>query len=141
MALKVSKVDVWTGTIDDRPGGAAAALEALSQAGANLEMVLARRAPEQPGKGVLFVSPVKTGKAVKAAQGAGLGKPIGIHSLRIEGGDKAGLGAAICHALARAGISFRGLTAIAVGRKFVSYVACDTEEDAVRAVQVLRKLK
>lgn len=140
MALKVSKVDVWTGTIEDRPGGAAATLEALAQAGASLEMVLARRAPEQPGKGVLFLSPVKTGKAVRAAQAAGLGKPIGIHSLRIEGGDKAGLGAAICKALAGAGISFRGLTAIALGRKFVSYVACDTEEDAVRAVRVLRKL-
>ena len=141
MALKVRKVDVWTGTIDDRPGGAAAALHALSEAGANLEMVLARRTPEQPGKGVLFVSPVKSAKAVNAAQGAGLGKPVGIHSLRVEGGDKPGLGAAICRALAGAGISFRGLTAIALGRKFVSYVACDTEEDAVRAVQVLRKLK
>lgn len=140
MALKVSKVEVWTGTIDDRPGGAAATLDALAKAGANLEMVLARRAPEQPGKGVLFVSPVKTGKAVRAAQAAGLGKPLGIHSLRIEGGDKAGLGAAICRALAGAGISFRGLTAMALGRKFVSYVACDTEEDAVRAVRVLRKL-
>jgi len=140
MALKVAKVDVWTGTIEDRPGGAAATLEALAQAGASLEMVLARRAPEQPGKGVLFVSPVKTGKAVRAAQAAGLGKPLGIHSLRIEGGDKAGLGAAICKALAAAGISFRGLTAIALGKKFVSYVACDTEEDAVRAVRVLRKL-
>jgi len=140
MALRVGRVDVWTGTIEDRPGGAAAMLGALAQAGVSLEMVLARRAPEQPGKGVLFVSPVKTAKAVKAAQAAGLGKPLGIHSLRIEGGDKAGLGSAVCRALAGAGISFRGLTAIAVGKKFVSYVACDTAEDAVRAVQVLRKL-
>jgi hypothetical protein len=127
MALKVGRVEVWTGTIEDRPGGAAATLEALAQAGASLEMVLARRAPEQPGKGVLFVSPVKTGKAVRAAQAAGLGKPIGIHSLRIEGADKAGLGAAIGKA-------------IALGKKFVSYVACDTAEDAVKAIRVLRKL-
>src|SRR5260221_2631588 len=141
MVLKVGRVDVCTGTIEDRPGGAAATLDALSQAGANLEMVLARRAPEQPGKGVLFVSPVKTGKAIKAAQGAGLGKPIGIHSLRIEGGDKAGLRAAIFPALAGARISFPRPTAIALGRQFVSYVACDTDHDATRAVQVLRKLK
>ena len=96
MAIKVSRVDVWTGTIDDRPGGAAATLDALSKAGANLEMVLARRTPDQPGKGVLFVSPVKSAKAITAAQGCGLGKSIGIHSLRIEGGYKPGLGAAIC---------------------------------------------
>lgn len=141
MALKVGRVDVWTGTIDDRPGGAAETLRALSEAGANLEMVLARRAPEQPGKGVLFVSPVKTGKAVRAAQAAGLGKPLGIHSVRIEGGDRPGLCASVCRALAGAGISFRGLNAIAIGRKSVSYVACDTEVDAIRAIQVLRKLK
>ena len=140
MALKVRTADVWTGTIDDRPGGAAATLSALSQAGVNLEMVLARRTPEQPGKGVLFVSPIKTARAVKAAQAAGLGKPIGIHSLRIEGGDRPGLGAAITRALAGAGISFRGLTAIAIGRKFISYVACDSAEDAVRAAAVLKKI-
>src|SRR5260221_982541 len=102
MVLKVGRVDVWTGTIEDRPGGAAATLDALSQAGANLEMVLARRAPQQPGKGGLFGSPGKTSKALKAAEGPGLRKAIGIHSLRIQGGDKAGLGASTFPTAARA---------------------------------------
>ena len=42
MALKVTKADIWAATLEDRAGGAAERLEALSKAGANLEMVLAR---------------------------------------------------------------------------------------------------
>ena len=80
MALKVTKCDVWAVTIDDRPGGAAEKLETLSKAGANLEMLLARRTAEQPGKGVMFVTPLKGKKAVGAAQQAGMGQPQSIHS-------------------------------------------------------------
>jgi hypothetical protein len=139
MALKVTKADVWAATIEDRAGGAAEKLEALAKAGANLEMVLARRS-DQPGQGVMFVTPVKGAKAVKAAQAAGFGKPENIHSLRIEGGDKPGLGARIARALGDAGVSFRGISAVAIGRKFISYLACDSAEDAAKAIRVLRKL-
>ncbi|HEY0569791.1 MAG TPA: hypothetical protein VGD13_16930 [Xanthobacteraceae bacterium] len=139
MALKVTKADVWATTVEDRAGGAAEKLEALAKAGANLEMVLARRS-DQPGQGVMFVTPVKGAKAVKAAQAAGFGKPENIHSLRIEGGDKPGLGARIARALGDAGVSFRGISAVAIGRKFISYLACDSAEDAAKAIRVLRKL-
>ena len=139
MALKVSKTDVWAATIEDRAGSAADTLEALAKAGASFEMVLARRT-EEPGKGVMFVTPLKGAKAVRAAKEAGLGKPQNIHSVRIEGGDKPGLGAKITRALGNAGVSFRGINAAAIGRKFVSYIACDSAEDAAKAVSVLRKL-
>lgn len=140
MALKVTKADIWAATIEDRAGGAADRLEALSKAGANLEMLLARRT-EQPGQGVMFVTPVKGAKALKAAQEAGFGKPQNIHSVRIEGGDKPGLGAQITRALGNAGISFRGVSAVAIGRKFISYIACDSAEDAAKAVSALKKLR
>jgi hypothetical protein len=141
MALKVSKADVWAATIDDRPGGAAEKLEALSRAGANLEMVLARRTAEQPGKGVMFVTPLKGKKAVEAAQQAGMGKPVSIHSVRIEGGDKPGLGSKIARALSDAGISFRGLSGVAVGKKFVSFIALDSADDQAKAIAALKRLK
>lgn len=140
MALKVTKVDVRVATIEDRPGGAAEKLDALAQGGANLEMLLARRTDE-PGKGVMFVTPVKGAKANKAAQGAGFNQPERIHSVRIEGGDKPGLGAKIARALGDAGINFRGISAVAIGKKFVSYVALDSAEDAARAVSALKKLR
>jgi hypothetical protein len=139
MALKAGKADIWVVTLEDRAGAAAEKLEALSQGGANLEMVLARRTDE-PGKGVMFVTPVKGARAVKAAQQAGFGKPQRIYSVRIEGGDKPGLGAKIARALGNAGVSFRGISGIAIGRKFVSYIACDSAEDATRAVAALRKV-
>ena len=139
MALKVTKADIWAATIEDRPGGAADKLEALAKAGANLEMLLARRT-EQPGQGVMFVTPVKGAKATKAAQEAGFGKPQNIYSVRIEGGDKPGLGAKIARALGDAGVNVRGISAVAIGRKFISYIACDSAEDAAKAVSVLRKL-
>jgi hypothetical protein len=140
MALKASRTDMWTCPLEDRAGGTAEKLEALAKAGANLEMVFARRAPEQPDKGILFVSPVKGAKAVRAAQQAGIAKAEGIHAVRVEGGDKPGLGAKIARGLGSAGISFRGLTAIALGRKFISYIALDNEDDAAKAVAVLKKL-
>ena len=140
MALKATKADVWVVTLEDRPGGAAEKLEALAKAGANLEMVLARRT-ETPGQGVMFVTPIKGAKATKAAQEAGMAKPANIFSVRIEGGDKPGLGAKITRALGDAGISFRGMTAVAIGRKFVSFVAVDSAEDAARAVAALKKLR
>ena len=141
MALKVAKADVWAVTIDDRPGGAAEKLETLSKAGANLEMLLARRTAEQPGKGVMFVTPLKGKKALDAAQQSGMGKPENIHSIRIEGGDKPGLGSKIARALSDAGINFRGMSAIAIGKKFVSFVALDSADDQVRAIAALKKVK
>jgi hypothetical protein len=141
MALKVSKAEVWAATIDDRPGGAAEKLETLSRAGANLEMLLARRTAEQPGRGVMFVTPLKGKKAVEAAQQAGMGKPENIHSVRIEGGDKPGLGSKIAAALGGAGINFRGMSAIAIGKKFVSFIALDSADDQARAIAALKKLK
>src|SRR5688572_31717389 len=139
MALKATKAEVWAATIEDRAGGAADKLEALAKAGASLEMLLAR-STDQPGQGVMFVTPVKGAKAVKAAQAAGFGKPENIHSVRVEGSDKPGLGSKIARALGDAGVSFRGVSAVAIGRNFISYIACDSAEDAAKAVSVLKKV-
>ena len=75
-----------------------------------------------------------------AAQEAGFGKPENIHSVRIEGADKPGLGSKIARALGNAGVSFRGVQACVVGRNFISFIALDTAEDAAKAVKLLRKL-
>jgi len=140
MNLKITRSEMWKATIDDRPGGAAAVLDPVAQAGANLEFAFARRAPEMPGKGLLFVTPVKGKKVIMAAQAAGLGAAPDMHMLRIEGGDKPGTTAAIARALADAGISFRALSATAVGRNFKGFLALDSAEDAARAASALKKL-
>ena len=53
----------------------------------------------------------------------------------------AGRWRAVEKALGDAGISFRGISAIAIGRKFLSYIACDTAEDQAKAIAALKKLK
>jgi hypothetical protein len=103
MKFKVSRADMWSATIEDQPGGAARVLDPVAKAGANFEFAFARRAPELPGKGLLFVLPVKGAKVLQAAQAAGLAKAEGIHTLRVEGADKPGASAAIVRALANAG--------------------------------------
>lgn len=140
MKLKVSRAEMWSATIDDQPGGAARVLDPLAEAGANFEFAFARRAPEMPGRGLLFVLPVKGKKVVSAAQSAGLARAESIHTVKVEGGDRPGTSAAIARALADSGVSFRAFSAIAVGRKFAAYLALDSEEDAAKVVGVLRKL-
>jgi hypothetical protein len=141
MKLKVSRADVWAATIEDRPGGVAAKLDALARAKANLGFVLARRTPERgAGQGVVFVTPLKGKAQEKAAAEAGFVKTDSICSLRVEGADKAGIGAAMTRTLAGAGINLRGLSAAAVGRKFVAYFAFDSAADAAKAAGVLRRL-
>ena len=140
MTLKVSKAELWSATIDDRAGGAAEKIEPLSKAGANFEFVFTRRTPEQPGKGIMFITPVKGAKVVQAAQAAGFGQTANMHSVKVEGTDKPGTTAKVMRCLASAGISFRALSAIAVGKKFVSFVALDSAEDAAKAASLLRKL-
>jgi hypothetical protein len=140
MALKITKAELWSVTIDDQAGGAATKLGPLSAAGANFEFVFARRMPEQPGKGVAFVTPVKGAKVVQAARAAGFEKSANMHSVRIEGTDKPGAVAKIMGSLAGAAISFRAISANAVSRKFVCYVALDSAADAAKAAGLLRKL-
>ncbi|MBM2804715.1 MAG: amino acid-binding protein [Deltaproteobacteria bacterium] len=139
MAYSVKKVDVWAGEIADRPGGLAEKIESLSNAGANLEFLIARRAADKPGTGVVFVTPIKGAKQKGAAQGTGLASTGSLHSVRVEGPDKAGLGAKMTKAIAAAGINLRGLSAAALGRRAVSYLAFDSAADADSAVSILRK--
>ncbi len=139
MAVKVTKVDVWAGEIVDRAGGLAEKLEAVAEAGASLEFVVARRQPDRPGTGVVFMAPLKGAAQGRAAQGAGLSKTTSMHTIRIEGPDRPGLGAKITRAVADAGINLRGLSAAALGRQCVAYLAFDVEADAKKAMSVIKK--
>lgn len=139
MAYTISKVAVWAGEIADRPGGLASTLAALSSAGADIEFIVARRAPDKPGTGVLFVTPIKGAKQKAAAQNAGLATSESLHSVRVEGSDRAGLAAKMADALGGSEINLRGISAAALGRRAVTYLAFDNAADADAAVRILRK--
>ncbi len=139
MALKVKAVDVWAAGIMDRPGAVAEKLRGLADAGAQLEFVISRRSPEKPGTGVVFLTPLKGAAQMAAARKLDFRK-ISHNSIRIEGADKPGMGARITAALAAQGINLRGISAAAIGKQFVAYVALDTAADASKAVRALKKL-
>lgn len=139
MDLLVEHVDVWAATISDQPGGLAGVLAALSDVGANLQSVIARRAPDQPGKGVVFVTPLQGDREIAAAAQIGFNVTQTLHSVRIMGTDRPGMGAELTQKLAEAGINLRGFSASVIGTQFVAYAAVDSLADAKKAVQLLQQ--
>ena len=138
--MKAQRVDTWAATIKDKPGALAARFKALSAAGVNLEFVIARRSPEKRGAGVVFVTPIKGPKQAGAAGAAGFKKTRSLHTVRLEGVNKRGQGARLTQALADKGLNLRGLSAAAIGNKFVCHIAVDSEADANKVARILNKL-
>ena len=139
MDLLIERVDVWAAPIKDEPGGLAKVLAGLRDAGADLSFVIARRSHEKSGEGVVFVTPIRGDAETEAAAELGFNVTNSLHSLRVEGADKPGLGAELTVKLADAGINLRGLSAAVVGTRFILYIAFDSVEDAEKAMGILRK--
>src|SRR6266852_1237173 len=97
MAYTVNKVEMWTGAIEDRVGSLAGKLQALADAGVDLEVVVARRQAHLPGQGLILLGPVKGVKAQQAAAAGGLTKATDVVAVRVEGPNNPGE----CHRLTR----------------------------------------
>jgi hypothetical protein len=139
MAIKVTKVDVWAGEMEDRAGSLDRILGVLTQAGVNLEGVIARRTAEKPGWGHVYLTPVKGKKAEAAAMAAGMMPVSKTATLRVEMPNKAGTGHVVMGAIAAAGVNVRGITAVAAGTTSVAYIGFDSAEDAARAAVAMKK--
>jgi hypothetical protein len=140
MKLDISRVDVWAASIKDRPGGLAQKLDTLAQAGADIEFLIARRAPEKPGSGVVFVTPIKGAKQTAAARKAKFSKTKSLHALRIAASNKSGLGARLTSELGQAGINLRGLSGAAIGKRAVLHLAFDSAADAGKAARLIKRI-
>ncbi|MBI2964208.1 MAG: amino acid-binding protein [Deltaproteobacteria bacterium] len=138
MSFKVTKIDVWSGEIQDQPGGLAGVLRQLADANADLEMVVARRQPDKPGTGIVFLAPVKGRKATVAAAVAGLNPSPDVAALRVEGTNRPGLGAKMTGAIADCGVNLRGLSAAVLGSRFVVFLAFDAAADADKAAKAIK---
>ena len=138
--MKTQRVTTWAAAIEDQPGELAAKFRALAVAGVDLEFLIARRAPEKRGTGVVFITPVEGAKQSRAAKAAGFRKTGNLHTVRIEGDDKPGIGARLTREFAEQGLNLRGFSAAAIGNKFVCHVAVGSEADAAKAVRIVRGL-
>jgi hypothetical protein len=139
METIVERVDVWAANIEDKPGGLAGVLAALRDAGADLQFIIARRAPQEPGRGVVFVTPLQGDREIAAAAEVGFNVTQTLHSVRVVGRDRPGAAAQLTQMLADGGINLRGFSASVLGNQFIAYVAVDSLDEANKAIAILTK--
>jgi hypothetical protein len=140
MPLEIRKIQVWSGEIPDRPGAAAAKLELLAQAGADLEFVFTRPHRNKADTSLLFIAPITSPDQIKSARSTGLGPALDVAMLCVQGDNRPGIGYAIMSRLAVAGINLRGISISALQGRFSAYLAFDNADVAAQALQVLATL-
>lgn len=139
MTMIAEQEEVWAASLEDKPGALANKLSALAEAGADLAFTIARRAPDKPGTGVVFVTPLRGDQEIEAAGELGFAATNRLHSVRVEGRNERGIAGKLTQQVAKAGINLRGFSAAAIGTQFVSHMAFDTAEDAQKAIALLRQ--
>lgn len=137
MSLIAEREEVWAASIEDRPGALAGKLAALAEAGADLDFIIARRAPEKPGTGVVFVTPLRGDREVEAAGELGFSATNRLHSVRVEGANQPGMAARLTQRLAAARVNLRGFSGAIIGTQFVLHLAFDSEDEAQKAIALL----
>jgi len=138
--LIIEHVDVWAASIKDVSGGLSQILTPLREAGADLDFIIARRSPDKPGMGVVFVTPLRGDREVAAAADLGFNVTSSVHTVRVEGENKPGVAAELTEKLATAGINIRGLSAAVIGIRFIMYIGFDNSKDAKKAYNTLQQV-
>jgi hypothetical protein len=138
MAVTVKKAILWRTEVDNHPGMLANILQPLSEAGADLEVVMAYRYPGGENNAAIELHPVSGKKSAAAAQTAGLA-PSSISTLLVEGDNRPGLGHAISKAVGDAGIYMSFVMAQVVGRRYSAVFGFENETDASKAATLIKR--
>jgi hypothetical protein len=139
MGLTLRRITLWRAEVDNTPGILAKVLGPLADAGVNLQVVMGYRFPGNETKAAIEVYPVSGKKTVDAAASAGLSAST-IPTLLVEGDNRQGLGKAIAEAITEAGINLGFLVTVVIGRRYSSVIGFENEEDAKRAISLIRKV-
>jgi hypothetical protein len=138
MAITVKRATLWRKEVENHPGMLASTLEPLSEAGADLHVVMGYRYPGSENRGAIEVHPVSGKKSTTAAQTAGLAASS-IPTLVVEGDNRPGLGHTIAKAIGDAGINLGFVMAQVVGRRYSAVFGFENETDASRAASLIKK--
>lgn len=138
MKVIAEQEEVWVASMDDKPGAMGNKLAALAEVGADLGFIIARRSPEKPGTGVLFVTPLLGDKEIEAATDEGFSVSSHLHSVRVEGRNEPGIAAVVARKLGEAGLNLRGFSGAVIGTQFVLHLGFDTAESAQAAIALLQ---
>jgi hypothetical protein len=139
MDMLVDRVDVWTASIADKPGGLSRTLKGVYEAGADLDFVVARRAPDTPGTGAVFLTPIRGDREIEAASTLGFNLASSVDSVRVEGDNVPGAAVNIADVIANADINIRSFSAAVMGPRYIAYIGFDSSSDADRAAKVLQE--
>lgn len=137
--LNVTKVNLWSAPVENRPGGLLAALEPLVKAGADLELMVARRSDNDRDDGLVLLSPVHGQRQEAAAEQLGFRRNENIFCLRLEGPDEPGYAYRILYALAADRLNLKEVSAASLNNQFVMFVAFDNAADADNAMVRLQR--
>ena len=135
----VERVNVWSASMADRPGGLSTILNGLDEAGADLDFIIARRAPEKPGTSVVFLTPLRGDREIRAASTLGFNLTSSVAAVRIEADNEPGAAARLTELIADAEINVRGFSAAVIGRRYIAYVGFDSPRDAKRAIEAIKE--
>ena len=138
MAVIVKKAVLWRKEVDNRPGMLANTLEPLSDAGADLQVVMAYRYPGASDTAAIELHPVSGRKPIAAAKAAGLAQSP-IPTLLVQGDNRQGLGHAIAKAIGEAGINLNLLMVQVLGRRYSAIFGFENEADAAKATALIKK--
>jgi hypothetical protein len=134
----ILSVNVWSASVADKTGGLSWLLKGMDEAGADFNFIIARRTPENPGSGVVFVTPIRGDREVKAASTLGFSLTRSVDAVCYEADNKPGATARLTGLIADAGINIRGLSVAVIGTRFVAYIGFDSTKDAETAVSILQ---
>jgi hypothetical protein len=140
MELIVERVNVWAASIPDEPGGLARMIAGLREAGADLDFCIARRAPEKPGTGVVFVTPLRGDREIEAASILGFNVTKSLQSVRVEGENAPGIASILTEKIAAVGINLHSFSGAVIGTRFILYIALDNDEDADKVCEILHQM-
>ena len=139
MELLVNRVDIWAASTGDKPGGLSGILKGLYEAGADLDFVIARRAPDEPGTGVVFLTPIRGDREVEAASTLGFNITSSVDAVRVEGDNVPGAAAKLAELVADAGINIRGFSVAVIGPRYIAYIGFDSSSDTEKAAKIIQE--
>ena len=138
MTVRIKRIGLWRTEVPRRPGALAEALEPLAQGNADLKVVRVR-ATSGAGRLAIEVYAGEGTRAARVARAAGFSL-VPSTTVLLQGDNRPGLAYAVANAIAWAGIGVRDLDAEVVGTRYSAILTFSSEDDAEKAVAVIRKV-
>ena len=139
MDIKIRRIGLWRTEVARRSGALARGLEPRAQQGADLVVVRVRVALGRAKRNVVEVYAGEGRRAAAAAREAGFSLSPAT-TLLLQGENRPGFAYAVANAVAWAGIAIRDHEAGVVDNRFSSTLTFASEEDAKKAVTVIRQV-